>query len=123
VTFALVPLYVEAEKNCWQIGAELYARMIKEAKDTFVLLATERNGKIMAFLAAYVDNDHVHIWQARKLSGFGEGRRMLETLYVWAKALGFSRITLGCPEKRLRRLYKRKYGFTPTEGDYMEKRL
>lgn len=122
VTFSLVPFYVAAEKTAMEIGSELYARMIHEADDTFVLIATA-NGFIQAFIVAYVDADHVHIWQARKLKGFQHGREMLEEVYAWAKGRGFERVTLGAPDKRLRRLYRRKYGFTPTEGVYMERAI
>ena len=65
----------------------------------------------------------MYIWQFRKSKDMDKPRQMEHKLYEWAREKGATRAVLGCEDKRIRRLYKRKYGFTPTTGVYMEKTL
>lgn len=123
VCFALIPWFVPNQnQNVLEIGAELYQRMIDKPDDTLVLTAL--NGEYCeGVLISYVDADHVHIFQARKARDFQYPRLMFAKTMEWAKAKGFNKLTLGCEDKRLRRMYKTKYGFVSSGGVYMERSI
>lgn len=123
ITLSLIPWYVtDDEKDCLQIGMELNDMMIQNPYDTLVLTVDEDNER-KAMLVAYVKEDKVHIWQAHKMKGFRDSKKVLNVVEAWAKHKNLSAIQLATSDGRRRRLYKRKYGFKPVGGIYMEKQV
>ena len=122
ISLALVPWYVANDQTPFQIGMELNDRMREEPENTFVLIAM--NGeKAEAILIAYIETDHVHVWQARKKSGFRYSGDMFAMLCQWAQDNDISILQCAPAGHAQRRLYRRKYGFESIDNKYMRKRL
>ena len=118
----LMPWFVEGNQDIVQIGYQLNERMIESPETTYVAVAIDK-GYIKAFIAAYIENEEVLIWQFKKSKDMNQPRQMEHKLYEWARPRGATKAVLGVADKRIRRLYRRKYGFTPRSGIYMEKPL
>jgi len=126
ISFALIPWFVpSSEQTILQIGAELYQKMIDIPDDTLVLTAMEGE-YCKAIIIAYSEVNEqgkvqVYLWQARKLKDFKYPRLVFAKAVEWAKYKQATRLILGSEDKRVRRMYKRKYGFSPMGGNYMER--
>ena len=122
ISVHLLPWYIEDNQTPLEIGMELNDRMINKPDDTCVLLAI-KNGYLKCVLIGYIENDYLFIWQARKSKDMDRPRLMFRKLCEWGKSKGVEKAQLIASDKRVRRLYKRKYGFTSVGGPVMEKQL
>ena len=122
ISVHLLPWYVEDNKTQLEIGMELNDRMRENPDDTCVLLAI-KDGYLKGVLIGYLEDDYLFIWQAKKSKDMDRPRLILHEMCRWAKQNGKKKIVIGSSNKRVRRLYKRKYGFTPSTGIYMERAL
>jgi hypothetical protein len=122
ISIHLIPWYVEDDQTALEIGMELNDRMTENPDDTCVLVATDK-GYMKAMAVAYIEGDRMIIWQGKKSKDMSNPRLMFHELYKWGRGRGAEKAVLGSPDKRVRRLYKRKYGYKPTTGGWMEKML
>jgi hypothetical protein len=122
ISIYLLPWYVEAEKSRFEIGEELNERMTQNPDDTCVLVAS-KDGYMKGVIIGYIEDGDLFVWQASKSKDMDKPRLIFKIMCDWARDKGAKKVTIGSPDKRVRRLYKRKYGFTPAEGMYMEKTL
>lgn len=122
ICYYLVPWFITDEKSAYEIGAELYQRMKQQPEDTYVQVGVEGQ-QIKSILIAYTMPNYVHIWQARKDKDMNRPRLAFHKLCRWAKRQGYDKLRLATPNKRVRRMYKKKYGFVPLGGMEMEKQI
>ena len=118
-----MPWYIEDDQTPAEIGMRLNDLMRDEPEETYVLLAEDK-GYLKAVLIGFLDGENLLVWQFKKSKDMTTPRQMEKKMYDWARKNGAVRIVLGSKDKRLRRLYRRKYGFTQTENAYtMERAL
>jgi len=121
ISFALIPWFVPSSKQTvLDIGAELYQRMI-DTPDNVVVLTAMEGEYCKAISIAYYEDGKVIYWQARKQRDFQYPRLMVAKIFEWAKTKKVDKVIVGSEDKRLRRMYKTKYGFKPVGGVYMER--
>ena len=116
---AVAPAFV-GDKT--EILLELYKRMDEKPDDTFVLVDITDN-HLKALLVAYATDDCVFIRQAHKSKDMHNPKLMFFKLCEWARKKGYDKLQLGCEDKRIRRMYKKRYGFHSIGGVEMEKKL
>lgn len=122
ISIWLLPWYVEDDKTVLEIGMELNDRMQNEPDNTCVLLAVDK-GYLKAVLVGYLDGNKLIIWQGKKSKDMNRMHLLGHKLYKWAREHGATKAVLGSSDKRVRRLYKRKYGYHSIGGPLMEKSL
>ena len=122
ISVHLLPWYVEDNKTPLEIGMELNDRMRENPDDTCVLLAVDK-GYIKGVLIGYMDSTSLFVWQARKSKDMNRPRLIFQRLCEWGKQKNADKVQLISDDKRVRRLYKRKYGFTHIGEGLMEKEL
>jgi len=122
MSLILIPWFIPSNRTYLETGWSLHERLRETPEDTFCCVAIEK-GIIKAVLIAYVDEGHVHIWQARTSVGFKYQNTMLFGLITWSKTKGYSKLTAGVPEKNKRKFYERRYGFKYCGNNRMERRI
>ena len=123
ISLHLMPWYIADDETEIEVGMRLNDRMTDEPDDTYVLLAEDK-GYLKAMLIGVLDGENLLVWQFKKTKDMNTPRQMEKKMYDWARKKGAIRIVLGSKDKRLRRLYRRKYGFTQTKDAYtMERAL
>jgi len=120
ISIQLLPWYVEEDRTAMEIGMELNDRMIESPNDTCVLAAIDK-GFMKAMIVGFIEEDYLFIWQAKKSKDMDRPRLVFHRLCEWGKQKGISKIKLVSQDKRIRRLYKRKYGFHHIGDGVMEK--
>ena len=122
VSIHLLPWYVEDDMSALEIGMELNDRMTGYPDETCVLVATDK-GCLKAVLIGYIEKDYLFVWQGKKSKDMKQPRLIFHKMCEWGKSKGVERARLGSHDKRVRRMYKRKYGFASVGGVLMEKQL
>ena len=122
ISVQLIPWYVPDDKTPIEIGMELDQRMREDSDNTGVFVAV-KNGYLKAMLIGYMEGETLFVWQARKSKDMDRPRLIFHELCRWAKAKGAKKAQLKSSDKRVRRMYKRKYGFTPLGGPLMERTI
>jgi hypothetical protein len=122
ISVHLLPWYVEDDKTALEIGMELNDRMTDCPDETCVLVATDK-GHLKAVLIGYIENDYLFVWQAKKSKDMNRPHLIFHKMCEWGKSKGVEKARLGTSNKRVRRMYKRKYGFTPIGEALMEKSI
>jgi hypothetical protein len=120
ISIHLVPWYVEDDMTRVEVGMELNDRMTNHGDDTCVLVATDKD-MIKAMLIGYIEDDYLFCWQARKSKDMRQPRLIFHKLCEWGRTKGMKKMRLMSGDKRIRRMYRRKYGFTSIGGSLMEK--
>ena len=116
IAVLLIPWYVPVEKSPVDICLELRQRLTERPEDTFCAVAIEDNVG-HAMLLAYVNDDHVWLWQARARAGFKYGRILFNGVTEWARSKGYKQLRMGTSQGRMR-AYQRRYGFKPVKEMY-----
>jgi len=125
ISIPLLPWFAEAEGELSreECVKGLQILMTEMSEETCVLVATDKQ-YMKGFVVGYIEKDGgLWIWQAKKSKDMRNFQLLIHKLYTWARTMGAKKATLGSDDKRLRRLYKRKYGYTPIGGNLMEKAI
>ena len=120
ISVYLIPWFVEDGQTAVEVGMELNDRLRQKPDDTCVMLAIDK-GYLKGVLVGYIEQDYLFVWQARKSKDMDRPRLIFHCLCEWSKTRGVKKARLVSHDKRIRRLYKRKYGFTHIGDGLMEK--
>jgi hypothetical protein len=123
ISLHILPFFVEGgDETPVEIGMRLNDLMREDADNTFVLTAV-KDEMLMAVLLAYSDDNGITIWQFKKSKDMDRPQQMIHKMYEWARSKGAKEVYLKCHDKRLRRLYRRKYGFSNSTDNLMRKAI
>jgi hypothetical protein len=119
ISVYLIPWFIGSPV---EIGLELHRRMTQTPDDTCVLLAMKDN-YIKALLIGYMEDGDLFVWQAHKSKDMDRPRLMFHELCVWGRSRGAKKARLISPDKRARRMYRKKYGFHNIGETEMEREI
>lgn len=119
VSIYLLPWYIEGDMTRFEIGVNLYERLINDPDNTFVSVAVDDNN-VKAVLIAYVRDNDVFIWQAKAKPGFKGTREMFDDLIVWAKNKKKDRLATHSPRNKC---VMRRWGFAGSDNNEIIKEI
>jgi hypothetical protein len=123
ISLYIVPFFVDGgDETPVEIGMRLNDLMREDADNTFVLCAT-KDEMLKGVMIAHIEDTELLIWQFKKSKDMDSPQVMVHKAYQWGRSKGATKSIIGCSDKRLRRLYRRKYGYASTSDNQLERAI
>jgi hypothetical protein len=120
IALKLIPWFVVLDIRIENMYLELLERMNDDPDDTYVCVCYDDDNSVCGMTIAYCRDNDVFIWQANTRRDVPRSLvdEAFNAIIEWAKDKGFKLVT-GKPN-RVRRIWKRRWGFKPTPDNETE---